>query len=202
MVSLDPIIKEVCSKHRPHTLILYGSWARGDATPTSDCDLLAIRKSGTRIIRDARRWRGLYLDVFVYPQAKLVPEKLMHVRGGKVLKQRAGIGDRLLARLDSIYRRGPKPLPPDELAARKTWHRKMLERVGAGDVEGNFRRAWLLTALLEDYFAFRNRWYEGPKLSLQWLSANDPDVLLLFQKALEPRNDLAVLRRLISAVTR
>jgi len=200
MVLLSSIVEEVCAKHRPHTLILYGSWARGDAAPTSDCDLLAVRKRGTGILHDTRKWRGVYLDVFVYPEGKLRPAKLLHVRGGKVLKQRGQLGDRLLAQLERLYQRGPEPLPPDELRALKVWARKMLERVSVGDVEGNFRRAWLLTALLEDYFILRNRWYEGPKISLQWLRENEPKVHLLFERALKPDSDLMALRKLITAV--
>jgi hypothetical protein len=200
-VSLALIVREVCSKHHPHTLILYGSWARGDATAASDCDLLAIRKLGNHVLHDARKWRGTYLDVFVYPEGKLVAAKLMHVRGGKVLKQRGQLGDRFLARLDTLYQRGPKPLRPDELAARKVWLHKMLDRARVGDAEGNFRRAWLVTALLEDYFVFRNRWYEGPKLSLQWLRENEPNVHLLFEKALKPSSREAALRNLVAVVT-
>ena len=201
MVSLASIVEEVCSKNRPHTLILYGSWARGDATATSDCDLLAIRKRGRGIVHDARKWRGIYLDIFVYPEAKLLPSKLMHVRGGKVLKQKGQVGEQLLARLDRLHRRGPKPLPPDELAALKVWGHKMLDRISAGDAEGNFRRAWLLTASLEDYFILRNRWYEGPKLSLQWLRENEPKVYARFERALRPGSSPAALRDLVAMVT-
>ena len=56
MVSLQSVIKEVCAKHRCHTLILYGSWARGDATTASDYDFLAIRRNGRDILHDARSW--------------------------------------------------------------------------------------------------------------------------------------------------
>ena len=138
--------------------------------------------------------------MFVYPEAKLVPTELMRVRGGKVLKQLGRTGDRLLARLDKLYQLGPKHLPREELAARKVWLRKMAERASVKDIEGNFRRAWLLTALLEDYFVFRNRWYEGPKLGLIWLRENKPHDYLLFQKALKPSSHLADIRQLIQRV--
>jgi hypothetical protein len=202
VVSLPSITKEVCTKHRCHTLILYGSWARGDATTVSDCDLLAIRKGGIDVVRDARKWRGIYLDVFVYPEKKVKAAELLRVRGGKVLKQQRQIGDRLLAQLDRIYRRGPKSLPADELAARKVWLHKMLERALIGDTEGNFRRVWMLTALLEDYFVFRNRWYEGPKLGLQWLRENEPRIHKRFEQALRPGSDFSILQDLVAAVTK
>jgi len=36
----------------------------------------------------------------------------------------------------------------------------MALRMRRSDIEGNFRRAWLLTALLEDYFRLRGMWYQ------------------------------------------
>jgi uncharacterized protein len=118
---LQSIVEDVRAKHKCHTLILYGSWARGDAGPTSDYDLLAlaIRQRGNKVVRDARRWEGAYLDIFVYPEKRVRPEALLHVRGGKVLFQKNRIGDSLLARINEVYARGPKPLTHDEISARR-----------------------------------------------------------------------------------
>ena len=181
---------------------LYGSHARGDATSASDYDLLAIRKSGDRILRDARKWRGVYIDLFVYPERRVRPSSLLHVKGGKVLLQRQKYGDQLLLKLDRVHARGPQPLPLDELAARKVWARKMLDRVRIGGLEGQYRRAWLLTALLEDYFAFRGLWYEGPKTSLQWLQHNEPDIHARFAQALRPNASIVALEALVRAVAK
>ena len=73
----------------------------------------------------------------------------------------------------------------------------MLDRLRAGDAEGNYRRVWLLTALLEDYFVFRNRWYEGPKAAFNWLRRHRPDVCAKFASALEPDADLSAIRDLV-----
>jgi hypothetical protein len=54
------------------------------------------------------------------------------------------------------------------------------------DIEGNYRRAWLLTALLEDYFCVRGMWYEGPKKAIHWLRAYDFATLQALEKALQP----------------
>ena len=64
------------------------------------------------------------------------------------------------------------------------WLDKMLARAEKGDPEGDFRRHWLLTALLEDYFAFRGRWYLGPKSSLAFLQNEQPDHYAAFCRAL------------------
>ena len=196
---LAAVVKEFQRKHRCHTLILYGSHARGDATPASDYDLLGIRDTG-EVVRDARLWRGVYLDFFAYPARKAKAEQLMHVRGGKVLLQKGRFGDRLLSNIEKAYAAGPKPLPPDELNARKVWARKMLERARVGDAEGNYRRAWLLMALLENYFAFRNRWFDGSKASLRWLRENDPKASAQFEKALRPGAQISAIAALVELV--
>jgi predicted nucleotidyltransferase len=197
---LRSVAEDIRARHKCHTLILYGSWARGDATPASDYDLLAIRPRGNAVVRDARLWEGAYLDIFVYPEKKLKPADLLHVRGGKVLFQKGRLGEVLLARIDKIHAQGPKPLSVDEIGARRMWAHKMLDRLRVGDPEGNYRRAWLLTALLEDYFVLRNRWYEGPKLALKWLRRHRPDVCAKFAAALEPAADLSAISDLIAAV--
>ncbi len=197
---LSSIVKEVRTKHACHTLILYGSHSRGDATVDSDYDLLAIRRAGGEVVRDARRWKGAYLDVFVYPENRLRPAALMNVRGGKVLFQKGRIGDALLGRIEKAYLRGPTPLAGDEAQTRRVWARKMLDRARKGDTEGNFRRVWLLMTLLEDYFALRNRWYEGPKAALAWLRRNDPQVCACFEKALRPGARLSAIRALVDVV--
>ncbi|MBL7543946.1 MAG: nucleotidyltransferase domain-containing protein [Bdellovibrionaceae bacterium] len=43
---LNQLTQELTDKHKCHTVILYGSHARGDATLHSDYDLMGVRKSG------------------------------------------------------------------------------------------------------------------------------------------------------------
>ena len=40
------LIRELIGNHGCHTVILYGSMARGDATECSDVDVLGIRETG------------------------------------------------------------------------------------------------------------------------------------------------------------
>lgn len=201
---LQQVIKHIAQKHKFHTLILYGSHARGDATLRSDYDLLAVRKSGRksgeRVLHDARRWRGVYIDLFVYPESKLKPSALLQVKGGRVLIQRGGFGDRFMAKVNRLHARGPKPLPIDELQAIRMWARKMIVRTRAGDIEADFRRVWLLTQLLEDYFQLRGQWYEGPKLAFQWLRDNDPKIHRLFERALKQPTNRAAIKALVQGV--
>lgn len=199
--TLETITQELCQKQGCHTVILYGSRARGEATSLSDYDVLGIRESGD-IWRDARLWNGIYLDTFVYPEAKIEQpdENLLHIRGGIVLKQKGDLGSRFLERLEKIYQAGPKGLAPDEIRARKTWARKMLVRATQSDAEGDYRRVWLLTALLEDYFLIRRQWYQGSKKALQWLETYEPKTYELYRRAIKPNATLSEVEKLVDAV--
>ena len=184
---LDQVCKELVAAHAVHTILLYGSRADGSAGADSDYDVAAfgpIDKS----FRVARLADGAYLDVFVYPEALLLEptEEYLKLRGSHVVMQRGTEAEDCLSKLDEIFRRGPEPLPSDEIEARKVWAHKMAARMQRADLEGNYRRVWLLTALLEDYFHIRGLWYQGPKKSLRWLEQFDVPAYDAMRLALEP----------------
>jgi hypothetical protein len=201
----DPIVVELAEdlrvRHGCHTAILYGSRAAGDARRDSDYDLAGFGTTPTTY-RDARKWRGAFVDTFIHPEAKLenpAPD-LLSLRGGIVIFEKAGAGTKLLAQLEEMFRRGPERLAADEIAVRRVWAWKMLQRASHADIEGAYRRAWLLMMLLEDYFALRHRWYLGPKPGFAWLAANEPEAHAAFAAALEPDAGLPAIRRLVEAV--
>jgi len=72
--------------------------------------------------------------------------------------------------------------------------------MGRQDIEGAYRRTWLLTVLLEDYFHLRHRWYQGPKKSFQWLGENNPETYRAFEVALSPAASDDSIHRLIGRV--
>ena len=184
-----------------HSAILYGSRARGDATGASDYDIFAVRSEG-EVERDARLFRGAYLDIFIYPEERIrePDESLLQVAGGVVLFQKDRIGDELLRKIGSIDDNGPQRLREDDERARRVWAWKMYARARADDAEGHFRRYWLLTALLEHYFIFRSKWYRGPKASLRWLQRNDAKAFEAFSAALRPGSSFDEIKSLIELV--
>lgn len=198
---LQALVSELRDRHGCHTVILYGSRARGDATAESDYDVAGIRVGGPSV-RDARPWRDSYLDAFIYPEAAVTTgsEDRLHWLGGRVLLEREGLGQRLLAELAAVEAVGPKPLAEDDAATRRVWLGKMVERAARGDLEGHYRRAWLLFQALEDYFALRGRWYRGPKESFAWLAAHDPETLAVFEAALAPDASIKALHTLAERV--
>jgi len=201
----DPILDQVCQElaatHAVHTILLYGSRADGSAGADSDYDVAAfgpIDKS----FRVARLVNGAYLDVFVYPEALLLEptEEYLKLRGSQVVLQRGAEAEDFLSKLEEIFRRGPEPLPSDEIEARKVWAHKMAARMQRADLEGNYRRVWLLTALLEDYFHIRGLWYQGPKKSLRWLQQFDVPTYDAMHLALEPNASKEAVSSLVHLV--
>jgi len=78
--ALAEIVQTLTVDHGCHTVILYGSRARGDFQPTSDWDVAGVREAGERApLRVARAFYGTWLDAFVYAEAALTvvdPEML------------------------------------------------------------------------------------------------------------------------------
>lgn len=185
---IERIALSTMDAHGCHTMILYGSRARGDATLHSDVDLIGIRDDGPAV-RDARVVDGIYLDAFIYPEAMLrTPEpSLLRVLGGIVIRERDGLGSALLTQLRALHDRGPTPLPDDERRALVIWSQKMLDRFrGQRGLEADYRRMFLLIQALEDYFVLRNAWFRGSKEAFAWLLQHDSSTYALFERAALP----------------
>jgi hypothetical protein len=197
------LIDELRQTHGFHTLLLYGSHARGDATSESDIDLAGFSDRVEVTVRDARHTHGVFLDGFVYPTsvAQQPPDlELLKLRGATILLDERGLAGPLLAAIEALDRRGPTPLTPDDAQMRRVWATKMLARIRRDDLEARYRRHWLLYQLLEDYFALRGHWYRGPKEALRALVDLDPAALVAFERALAPDAPLAALDALVAHV--
>jgi uncharacterized protein len=76
-MTLEQIVNTIAAELRPEKIILFGSHARGEATPDSDYDLFVIVPyEGNRIELGARarssvRNAGASIDVIVYPRSYL-----------------------------------------------------------------------------------------------------------------------------------
>ena len=61
---LDEVVRRVLSVGSPHKIVLFGSWARGNARPDSDLDLLIIEDSALPRYRRSARYRRALCGVF------------------------------------------------------------------------------------------------------------------------------------------
>ncbi|MFI4937409.1 MAG: GNAT family N-acetyltransferase [Candidatus Berkiellales bacterium] len=199
---LNRLIDDLKEKHHCHTIILYGSRARGDHTDISDYDIIAIRDEG-QMERDCRVFEGAFLDAFIYSVADLekADEFILRIKDGIVLCQKGDVGENILAHINGMIAKGPTPIPSWEKQVIITWHDKMFDRATKGDIEGNFRRVWQLYDLLESYFKLRDRWYLGPKEAFAWLNDNDKIIYDLFDNVLKNPTDLRIIRKLINQIT-
>ena len=200
-----PLLRTLCEQLTQdgshHTVLLYGSRADGTADEDSDYDIAAFGPRDAEG-RDTQSIGGVFLDLFLYPESALSqpgPEWLK-LRGSVVLAQRGQEADAFLQGLDTIFTQGPPALAADEANARISWAWKMLARMERGDAEGHYRRVWLLTSLLEDHFALRGLWFEGPKKALQWLRQHDATTYGALEAALQPGAPTARIREAVRCV--
>lgn len=191
------VVSEMQRAHAAHTIILYGSLARGDATAESDIDV-ACFADVKEVLRDARTWNGRFLDAFVYPTETKPDIDLLKLLGGRVLLDERGLAGVLLDGLAAIERAGPAKLSESEARMRRVWARKMMARIRRDDLEARYRRHWLLFQLLEDHFALRGEWYRGPKLAFGEL---DLETRAAFESALAPEATLEDIEALVERVS-
>lgn len=203
-IVLRSIVDELISAHHCHTIILYGSRARGDFTASSDYDVAGIKETGEkeRIARFDKK-HGIYHDIFVYPECafNVISDEHLCMSDGIVVIEKADFGTELLQKLATVMESSVS-ITPGEITVRKVWYKKMLARASTRDLEGKYRHIWALYAILEDYFAFRGLRYQGPKKAFHYLKVHDPEILSLFDEALSNIGNTDVLEKLIKKITK
>lgn len=199
---LTALVAELIKNHRCHTVILYGSRARGDFTNQSDYDVMGVRKAGKKF-RIAEKRHGLYMDIFIFSEKNLkkIGEEFLYMKGGQIIYQKGNFGTNFLKKLNAASKKKYIPLPSDEIKARRVWLHKMLDRISQTDIEGNYRRSWLHEALLVEYFNIRKQRYLGSKQSFAWLKKNDAEVYQLFDEVLKNPLNLNPLKTLVERVS-
>lgn len=197
---LVKIVNQLKEKYDCHTIILYGSRARGDETLASDYDVVAIRDKG-EMERDCRKFEGVFLDIFIYPLEEIKqPSDFLRIKDGIIICEKDRIGSNLLEKVKDCYKKGPIPKPAWEKQVIVAWGQKMLERANLKDIEGNYRAHWLIYDLLDAYFQLRDMWYLGPKEAFKWLKSNDAATYVLFEKVLSQDINLKQLKELTEKV--
>ncbi|MBJ7555194.1 nucleotidyltransferase domain-containing protein [Marinomonas spartinae] len=194
-------VEDLIKRYQPHTIILYGSRARGEATQASDIDIACFVDSGTET-KEARVFHGVYLDAWVYPSEKmtLVSDDALRFGDGICLLDQRGLGGQYLAAIQERIEAGPEILDETDRSHTFEWISKMLSRIELDDLEGKYRRHWLQFELLEIYFQLRGLWFFGPKKSLRYLQENDAVAYQLFYDVYDDPTDVDRLKLLVQCV--
>lgn len=182
-------------------MILYGSYADGTYDGNSDFDALLVVEEKS-VHHDASLIAGVRLDAWLYTRAELEvmePSGYPQLFGGKLAVDADGFGQALLEKLRR-HVNGHACRPEEEKRVLRAWCGKMLERAGRGDDEGNYRACWLLSDSLELYCVFRDRFYFGPKKTIQRMKQDDAVGSALFSAALT-RHSLDTLAQWIAYLT-
>ena len=191
----EQILSSLCKYLRSgfgcHTAILYGSCARGEWGSESDIDVVAFRDGGSDLGHVAHRWEGRFLDLFLYCAVPEPSTDVIRLQDGRVLFEQGTLGTALLSGVHDLIAAGPRRLGPREIRSRRLWAEKMLARAQQGGAGGDYRRHWLLTALLEDYFELRGEWYLGPNRSFDLLRRERPTDYGVLSSAFHPSAALA-----------
>jgi len=200
---LESIVRELKNKYRCHTIVLYGSRARGLATSTSDYDVFGVRRNGEKT-RIAKKQNGFYWDVFVYSENDLRKLNDQHLswRGARILHGDSQYGRHLLLRIQKLVNKPHKPEPQYQINILKVWAQKEMDRCRVNDIQGLYRRAEFHNALIEHYFVIRKRRFLGPKAAFAWLEKNDPETFRLIERALKKPSNLSLLQSAASRVYR
>jgi predicted nucleotidyltransferase len=187
-------------KYDCHSIILYGSFANGSYTEESDIDLICFcdnptKENDTAVFNDRR------LDAWIYKTEMMNDcTQFLHAIGGKILLDERNLCTGFLNDIDKHFKNGPKQISLVQKEFLKSWLQKMLNRAKKGDIEGNFRYHWMLNDSLEIYFNIKDKWYLGPKKSLQWLLENDTEAYHIFNNALKINADIIEIERLIQFI--
>ena len=194
-------VNEVVEKYNPHTIIIYGSRARDDATDESDVDMACFLDSPS-VSEDFRDIDGIFLDAWIYPTESM-NNISDFVKMGEAFcaVDKLGLGSQLLHKIKEKILEGPPPLTYKNKLNIIELRLKILKRAGKGDIEGNHRRSWLQYNLLETYFTLRDKWFFGAKCSLSWLKDNDALAFELFKNVYQSPDDYESLKRLTQYTT-
>lgn len=197
------VLEELKAKYSPHTIILYGSYARNEESNTSDVDVACFCDINEEV-KDARVFQGVYLDAWIYPTESLntIPEASLRFGDGIVLYDERSLGKKYLEEVQRKLLAGRELMSANDLLHLQEWVSKMLSRAVVNDLDGNYRRTWLQFELLSLYFEVRGLWFLGHKKSLSYLKSYDSEVYELFCEMYANPTDTTYLERLAKLVVR
>lgn len=180
----EQIIRYLTETYRPRAILLYGSYARGDADENSDFDCMIIVDDKS-LAHDDSVIAGVQLDCFIFTAREAAegdPDALLNAHDAEIALD-DGAGSALRERVRA-YIQSHATTDPEEKRFIISWIQKTLRRAQKDDDEGRFRAIALLAESLEDYCLLRDRFYPGSKQGFADLRENDPKGYALLHDAI------------------
>lgn len=178
---LRSLVEKIKKEYKCKGIILFGSYADGTYTEKSDLNIFCFSEV-ENMITDTSFFNGVQLDLWICPMDCLNGyETLGKLNEGKILYEVDNLGTILLEKIKTHVEREFE-ISSKEKDRLKSWCYKMMSKIEVGDIEGNYKKIWLMNDLLPIYFQMKKRWYLGPKKSFALLKENDKKVYLMFEK--------------------
>ena len=189
---MEKIIRYLLDTYHPRSLLVYGSYTRGDMDEFSDFDCMVIVDAKEKD-HDDSVIGGVQLDCFIFTAEEAAAEDVdpfLTAFDSEILLD-DGTGAALKERVRK-YVAEHTVTEESEKEFIRSWIRKILRRMEKGDDEGSYRGILFLSESLEDYCALRNLFYFGSKKTIAYLKANDPQGYALFHDAMTGRTDESI----------
>ncbi len=189
---MEKIIRYLLDTYHPRSLLVYGSYARGDMDESSDFDCMVIVDAKEKD-HDDQVIDGVPLDCFIFTAEEAAAEDVdpfLTAYDSRIICD-DGTGAALKARVRRYVDEHTVTEQSDKefIAA---WIRKTVRRMRKGDDEGSYRALLFLSESLEDYCSLRNLFYFGSKKTIALLKRDDPAGYELFRHAVTGRTDDAI----------
>lgn len=210
----DTLIDFLEEQHGCHTVILFGSRARGTHRADSDWDVLALHDGAAETSVHTHVEGVGEVNAYLYPRAMGVfhpkaPSPLFQpfdtfigrLRHGRVLAEEDGLGSGIVLQAQRMFATGPAPVPADRLAhVRYQFFEKYLPVIAGHTPEAHFERHDALRQMMFYYFRLRGAWLPSLKEWPRALADEDPVMLALLEQAETPAASIEDFRALFTYV--
>ena len=180
----DTVITYLKDTYHPRTLLIYGSYVRGDYDEYSDFDCMIIVDKKNKK-HDNSVLNGVALDCFIFTAAEALsedPDLFLPVYNAELVID-DGTGKALQERVRKYVQEHEKT-DQNEKELIVSWIRKTINRMQKDDDEGNYRAAALLWESLADYFVLRDKFFFGSKEAILDLKQHDAQGYALYHQAI------------------
>lgn len=194
-----------------HTVLLYGSRARGTARPDSDWNIIAVREKPPTVWCDDVLEEVGMLHIQIYPNPAVQYHfnspffRTTDLAHGKVLCEHDGLGARIIQHAQTMLREGYPPEAEGFMGNMRAYYRHdvldALEDATQNPIYQNYRLQQGLHRSLRYYLRARGKHMMSPIEGFRYIQSNDPEAYALFERAYKPDATLEDVKALFAKIT-